>query len=108
MSVNHVLKLDNGAVEALRATLASPGWYEDPGTAYRAGQILELPELDLTAPPIEEAASLWRKEPRELVLTERQRATAKTCVESYLKKGAFSINRHSMALIRELGLAPEE
>lgn len=104
----HILKLDNGAVEALKMTLGAPGWYDDPATAYRAGQILEMPELDLVAPPVAEAAELWRKVPLTIELSERLRATAKKCIEAYLKKGQLGINRHSMALMRELGLAPED
>jgi hypothetical protein len=104
----HTLNLTNGAVEGLKSVLGSAGWYDSAVQAYRAGQILEMPEMDLVAPPVAEAAVLWRNEPRALVLNEKQRETAKQCVEAFIKKGAFSINAHAMALMRELGLAPTE
>ncbi len=106
--MNHALNLTNGAIEALKQTLGSPGWYDTPSLAYRAGQILEMPEFDITAPPIEEAAALWRKQPVTISLSEKLRDTAKKCIEAYLKKGSFSITKDAMVLMRELGLAPED
>ncbi len=104
----HVLDLTHGAVETLKLALGSPGWYDTASLAYRAGQILEMPELDITAPPVPEAVDGWRKHPMTLTLSEKLRDTAKKCVEHYLKKGGFAITKDAMVLMRELGLAPED
>jgi hypothetical protein len=109
MSKSHTLKLTHGSAELLRVLLMAPNWYANAADAHRAGTVLEHPAMDNLEPPKDEkAAEEWRKVPREVEMTEKERDTAKKCVEHFISKGAFRLDRWAIQLIRELGLAPTD
>jgi len=136
MSKTHDIKLTVGAAMLLKQLLESLGWYKDANDFWRAGQVLDRPELDVGDPPkepdgrpvagerdgakIREWNEKWKayeKEKldpwfdREVVLsgvTEKQRTTLQTCVKHTLNQGGLHNTKHTRRLVGELGLQPED
>lgn len=112
MSKTHDLNLDRGAINLLMVMLQGHSWYDTPADAYRAGEVLELPEFDDPAKPAETATQAEKKEyllrPVTITVGEKQRDTLKRCVDTHAKKGFFGPSKHANRLLRELGLAPTE
>lgn len=136
MSKTHTLNLTAGAATTLKHLLSSVQWYTDVGDLHRAGQLLERPELDLGVAPQEpdgrpaegekdsakvrdfnarfkawEKAELepWLNRPVTIDdVTEKQRATMQVCVKFYVARGGLPPNKHTLRLIGELGLSPED
>ena len=108
----HTLKLLRGSLYQLVQILATPGTFTSPADLYRAGELLEAPELDLKDAPKEgtpvEKQREWGMVEVDLVVTERQREVCKKGVEYHVGKGGLPSGRYTNRLMRELGLAPED
>lgn len=105
----HTMPLTNGAVELIKETLCTPGWYGDePRMGYLACQISSHQLMDFAA-HIDEgvnAAELeqWRNKEHPLTVSEDERECIKACVRYYLRKAAFRPTSHLAMLLYELGL----
>jgi hypothetical protein len=113
----HTLTLSNGAFNQLAQILGVPGLLTEPADLYRAGKIaeehlLELPDgpsVDQKDPASGKAFIAWaRSGSHEVVISEKERETAKKAVTAAVAKGMVPAGPASMCLLRELGLAPEE
>ncbi len=106
------LNLTRGACAGLAQMLSAGGWSEgDQATAlvYRAGALIEMPELDVGKPPNEsaEAVKAWLCAPVVLELPIKLYETAKHCVSWHCRKGGVGGGTAARIMVRELGLAPE-
>jgi hypothetical protein len=112
-------ELPQGAIAILREILPSPTWYkEDPKQgvliARSVGAYEALPEIDRpvsekeeSARDFEKRAKAWAETVLEFEWTEKQKDAVKICVRHYLKQGAFTVTKHTVAMLRLLGLDEE-
>jgi hypothetical protein len=113
---SRTLDLNLGAVRLLAQVLAQLGWYTETSDAYRAGAVLEMPELDTGQAPTgpngspagDDLVVPWLRQPRSIAISDKQRETCRRCVAHHLAKGALPPGPYTNRLIRALGLAPEE
>jgi hypothetical protein len=113
-------ELSVGAIAVLSEILPTPQWYKDDpkqgvliGRAFAASEALPdvpprpTPEKDETKDSFETRADVWANPIMEFEWTEKQKDAVKKCVAHYLKQGAFSVTKHTVALLTLLGLDDE-
>ena len=103
----HDLTLTNASAFLLREVISTPQWYEGKGLDLVGAAIGVTETLSDHIPPKDldnDALVAWEKKPYKLTLTEKQRDSAKACVEWHLNKGNLRLSAPVGVLCRELGI----
>jgi len=107
----HSIKLTNGAAHLLSNLCSAPGMLTDPAQLFRVGEFAENHLTELAPEPkdvTQAEAKAWNRFVQPPVeISERVRDALKELVRVAISKGAIGGHPSVMALMRELGLAPE-
>jgi len=114
-------ELSVGAIAMLAEVLAMGQWYKDDkqqavlmGRGFAAHEALpDLPKRpkpakDESKEDYDDRIEEWAKPVMEFEWTDKQKEAVKTCVKFFLKQGAFSVTKHTMLILKLLGLTAEE